>query len=190
MLMPFVTLPDHITRLIAPFTGPLHREMDVIIGAPPRETLEPGNYLPSCFNEAPVMVYPSQYNLVQYPTALRAVATTIGYQVYVDPAYMDTDTAAGLSLLVHERVHVEQFQEIPDFLYWYNVYADVTPHDRPWENPYEMEAYLRECEAYDWFLLHRHPIDSNCFEYGCSGNDGYPPGNWMPLGYTMGFCPN
>mgnify|MGYP001558283201 CR=1 FL=1 len=103
--------------------------------------------------------------------ALRAVGATIGETIFIDPDFADWDTASGLALLAHERVHVEQKRTIPGFDQLY-AEAQVGVHPgRPWDNPYEMSAYQVECSTYYRLVA-----------------DGVPPGSWLPLGVAMGFC--
>lgn len=103
--------------------------------------------------------------------ALRAVGATIGETIYIDPDFADWTTASGLALLAHERIHVEQKRSIPGFDQLYaEAQAGVSPA-RPWDNPYEMDAYC--VEAKTWYALTQQ---------------GMPPGNWLPLGVALGFC--
>lgn len=102
---------------------------------------------------------------------LKAVGATIGETIYIDPDFADWNTASGLALLVHERKHVEQSRTIPGFDQLY-AKAQATVHpQRPWENPYEMEAYCLEAETYYRLI-----------------EEGRPPGGWLPLAVAMGFC--
>jgi len=118
-----------------------------------------------------IYVTGSMRGLRQIRSSLRAVGATIGQTIFIDPSFAKWNTAAGLALLVHERRHVEQKRTIPGFDDLYiEAQANVHP-DRPWENPYEMDAYQEECRAY-YDLLAK----------------GVPPGNWVPLGVAMGFC--
>ena len=103
--------------------------------------------------------------------ALRAVGATIGETIYIDPDFSDWDTASGLALLAHERVHVEQKRTIPGFDELYAEAQGQTPGDRPWLNPYERIAYETECQVYYDLIA-----------------GGVPPGKWVPLGVAMGFC--
>ena len=103
--------------------------------------------------------------------ALRVVGATIGETIYIDPDFADWDSASGLALLAHERLHVQQQRTIPNFAERYEeAQAGVSP-GRPWENPYEMEAYCLEAEVW----------------YGLTGM-GMPAGKWVPLGVAMGLC--
>lgn len=107
----------------------------------------------------------------QVRSALRVVGATIGGTIFIDPDFADWNTASGLALLAHERVHVEQDRTIPNFEKLYAEAQAQTPADRPWLNPYERIAYETECRAY-YELLER----------------GLPSGHWVPLGVAMGFC--
>lgn len=102
---------------------------------------------------------------------LRTVGRSLGTSIQLDPDFGDLNTAAGLALLAHELRHQHQIATIPNFS---DVYADEewkTPPNRPWENPYEREAYRTECVA--WHAL----VDA-----------GWPPGDWLPLGVQVGLC--
>ena len=161
MLQPLAQLPEHIIQTIAPFTGPLPwQNIDLRVQRIPQGTVAPVHVV-LAFNAC----HP------HYPMALTAVSMTIGTDIFIDPAFADFNTAAGLSLLVHEAVHVRQFTTIPNFLVLYNQAEQWVPADRPWENPYELEAYMLECEAWHTFVA-----------------DGVPRGNWVPLGIAVGFC--
>jgi hypothetical protein len=104
-------------------------------------------------------------------SALRAVGATIGETIYIDPDFADWNTASGLALLAHERLHVEQKRTIPGFDELYaEAQAGVDP-GRPWDNPYERVAYERECQVYYDLIA-----------------EGLPRGSWTPLGAAMGFC--
>ena len=107
----------------------------------------------------------------QVKGALKVVGATIGGTIFIDPDFADWNTASGLALLAHERVHVEQDRTIPDFDRLYaEAQVGVSP-GRPWDNPYEMEAYC--LEARTWYALTQQ---------------GMPSGNWLPLGVSLGFC--
>ena len=103
--------------------------------------------------------------------SLRAVGATVGQTIYIDPDFADWNTASGLALLAHERLHVEQSLTIPNFEEQYAEAQEGVHPGRPWDNPYEMEAYQRECEVYYRLV-----------------SEGFPPGNWLPLGVAMNFC--
>ena len=161
MMLPLAQLPEHVRYAIAPFTGSLNLEdIDLRVQRIPSGTVAPVHVV-LAFNTC----YP------HYPMALTAVAMTIGTDIFIDPNFADFNTAAGLSLLVHEAVHVRQFTTIPNFLVLYNQAERGVPTDRPWENIWEMEAYQAECAAYTYFVA-----------------AGYPPGEWLPLGKVMNFC--
>ena len=103
--------------------------------------------------------------------ALRVVGATIGRTIYIDPDFADWNTASGLALLEHERVHVEQDRTIPNFEKLYAEAQRYVRPNHPEDNPYEMDAYQVECRTY-YSLIAR----------------GNPPGHWVPLGVAMGFC--
>jgi hypothetical protein len=107
----------------------------------------------------------------QSKAGLKAVGATIGETIYIDPDFADWKTASGLALLAHERLHVEQARTIPNFDELYaKAQVGVNPQ-RPWDNVYERVAYERECQVYYDLIA-----------------DGFPPGNWVPLGVAMNFC--
>ena len=161
MMLPQGQLPEHVVQQIAPFTGPLPwGNIDLRVQRIPSATVAPVH-----------VVFALNAYSPHYPMALTAVAMTIGTDIFIDPSFADFDTAAGLSLLVHEAVHVRQFMEIPNFLALYNQANEGVSDDRPWENPYEMDAYQSECAAFEYYL-----------------SQGYPQGDWLPLGKVMNFC--
>lgn len=107
----------------------------------------------------------------QVKAALKVVGATIGGTIFIDPDFADWDTASGLALLAHERVHVEQDRTIPNFNELYAEEQAKTPGGLPWLNPYERVAYEVECQVYYDLIA-----------------EGVPPGKWVPLGVAMGFC--
>lgn len=103
--------------------------------------------------------------------ALRVVGATINQTIFIDPDFADWNTASGLALLAHERVHVEQQRTVPNFDELYaEAQAFVRPN-HPEDNPYEMFAYQTECSVFHRLVA-----------------EGVPPGKWTPLGVAMGFC--
>lgn len=104
--------------------------------------------------------------------SLRTVGMTMGKDIFLHRDYLDFATAAGLGLLAHEKVHVEQFNTIPAFLDLYMAAARYTPEDRPWENPYEYPAYIAERSLYCRLVT-----------------SGMPRGSWTPLGVVLWGCP-
>ena len=158
MMLPLAQLPEHVVQQIEPFTGPLNwGDIDLRVQRIPSATVAPVHMVMS-FCDC-------------YPMNLTAVAMTINNEIFIDPSFADFNTAAGLSLLVHEAVHVRQFSTIPNFLVLYNQANAGVPDEHPWDNVYEMEAYLAECSAFDFFLA-----------------QGFPQGAWLPLGKVMRFC--
>jgi len=103
--------------------------------------------------------------------ALKTVGLTIRRDVWLDRQHADFKSAAGLSLLGHELVHVTQYERDPDFSRNYDSAARRTPGDRPWENPYEAEAYLEERRLYCTLVA-----------------QGWPRGPWVPLGVSLWGC--
>src|SRR3990167_1378932 len=161
MLQPLAQLPEHVIQQITPFTGDLPwHNIDLRIQRIPSATIAPIH-----------VVFAFNAYSPHYPMALTAVAMTIGSDIFIDPSFADFETAAGLSLLVHEAVHVRQFNEIPNFLALYNQANEGVSDDRPWDYFFEMEAYQAECSAFRFFLA-----------------QGYPRGDWLPLGEVMHFC--
>ena len=150
-------LPRHLEQVLTPFVGPLPwREVDLFIQRIPR-------------SEAQVHVVLDL--TVPHPHALTAVAMTIGTDIYIDPRFAAFETAAGLALRVHAAVPVRPSLPVPNFLLEYNLANRGVSPDAPWDNPYELEAYLAECLAFDEFM-----------------DEGLPRGRWLPLGKIMGFC--
>jgi hypothetical protein len=103
--------------------------------------------------------------------ALQTVGMTIGKHIFLDPNHGDLETAAGLALLGHEVVHVNQGLADPRFEDKYAVELRHTNPNRPWENKYELPAYTKECEVY-WAKI----------------AEGWPPGNWKPMGVQLELC--
>lgn len=102
---------------------------------------------------------------------LRTVGITIGEDIFINEDHADLRSAAGLALLAHEVYHVEQGRRDPLFNMHYEEAADSTPRDRPWENPFELPAYLKERNVY-------------CTLVG----QGVPKGRWTPLGVALWGC--
>mgnify|MGYP001601771272 CR=1 FL=1 len=103
--------------------------------------------------------------------ALKVVGATIGETIFIHPDFANWDTASGLALLAHERVHVEQKRTIPGFDWLYAEAQQFVRQNHPEDNPYEMQAYQEECRVYNGLVA-----------------EGVPPGKWVPLGVAMGFC--
>lgn len=125
--------------------------------------------------DAPLSVIPRPIMAMTFPNALaralQTVGVTIGRHIYLDPNFGKLDTAAGLALLGHEVEHVNQGEHDKHFQDKYRVALRHTHRDRPWENPYERPAYTKECEIYYQKVA-----------------EGYPPGNWKPMGVQLGLC--
>lgn len=102
---------------------------------------------------------------------LKTVGMTIGRDIYLAPTHADFNTAAGLALVAHEMVHVAQGERVPAFEEVYEAAAMGTPPDKPWLNPYERPAYVEEARVYRHLLA-----------------EGYPPGDWVPLGVQVGLA--
>lgn len=103
--------------------------------------------------------------------ALQTAGVTIKRHVILDPNFGKLDTAAGMALLGHEILHVQQGETIPNFEELYDQAAQQTDPDRPWENPYEAPAYALECRIWHSLVA-----------------QGWPPGAWKPMGVTLGLC--
>lgn len=103
--------------------------------------------------------------------SLKTVGMTIHRDIWLARGHADFRSAAGLALLGHELVHVAQFENDPAFADKYDIAAQQTPRDRPWENPYEAQAYAKELRIYCALV-----------------NQGYPKGRWVPLGVSLWGC--
>lgn len=102
---------------------------------------------------------------------LKTVGMTIGRTIYLAIRPKDLNTAAGLALLAHEKVHADQYSSIPDFQARYTELAERTPANQPWRNPYEEAAYRVEARVYCKLV-----------------ETGYPRGRWTPLGVSLWGC--
>jgi hypothetical protein len=155
MMLPLARLTDNVRQAVAPFISGVNLgDIDVFVQPLP-------------FAHAPaVFVIP-----LYMPSALMAVAMTIGNDIFIMPDYADFESAAGLALLVHELRHAEQYAADPNFLIRYNEAERATPRDKPWLNPFEFEAYCLEAQAFRAFL-----------------QQGMPYGEWTPMGVTLGLC--
>lgn len=157
MQLPLVAISDDLRRMIEPF----------VPGLPWQDIELHFQRIPQARAPVVVVVWPAVY-----PAALRTAALAIGTDIYIDPEFGDFETAAGMALLVHELVHVEQYLATPNFLAEYNRVNEGVPEDQPWINPFEWEAYRIECQAYDYFIQ----------------SELYPAGAWQPLGKAIGIC--
>ena len=161
MPLPLVAVPEEVRRAIEPFVPGL-----------PWEDIE------LHFQRVPQALSPTALVLVappDMPAALFAAAMAIGTDVYIDPTFVDFQSAAGVALVVHEMVHVAQYLANPDsFLAEYNRANQDVPDGQPWLNPYEWEAYSTETVAYCAMVA-----------------SGVPPGSWVPTGLALGLwrCP-
>lgn len=109
--------------------------------------------------------------MLLWPHRLITAGMAIGREIFIVPSRFITTTAAGLALIAHELVHVDQHEKDPNFLAHYREQARNTPRDRPWENPYEREAYLEERRVYCTLT-----------------SRGMPSGKWTPLGVSLWGC--
>lgn len=103
---------------------------------------------------------------------LRPIGRSLNGVVILHPEFSDLDTAAGLALLGHEMTHQRQIQNIPGFAMKYSAENRRTDRNRPWENSFELEAYMKERDVF-CALTQR----------------GFPPGDWVPLGVQEFGCP-
>jgi len=156
-------IPGDARQLLTPYFGEKVWEVaDLHVGAFPEvSTLVPRSLVKLAIT----------YVTVPASRGLRTVGMTVGTSIYLHPEYADLSTAAGLALLAHEMEHVRQAIEVADFDRVYENAARVTPHDRPWENPYEYVAYRKEQKVY-------------CDKVA----EGMPKGRWIPLGVQLWGC--
>lgn len=155
MMLPLARLVDSVRQAVAPFiSGVDLGQIDVFV--------QP---LPAAHAPA-VFIIP-----LAVPSAMIAVAMTVGNDIFILPEYADFNTAAGLALLVHELRHAEQYAADPNFLIRYNEAEQTTPPGKPWMNPFEFEAYCLEAVSFRAFV-----------------QQGYPPGGWTPIGVALGLC--
>ena len=158
-------VPDEYRELLAPYFPDLSlwEVVDLqIVALPDGRVL-----VPHAVVRMPVMRAAS----LKAGHSLKTAGMTIGNTIYLDPAFAQLDTAAGLALLAHEREHVDQIRTIPNFQRLYDEAARATPPDHPWENPYEMSAYERERQVYCDLV-----------------SVGVPAGPWLPLGFQLWGC--
>jgi Domain of unknown function (DUF4157) len=167
-MLPLAQLPGGIQELLQEYVDMPMQEVDVRV-----EQVQLEARVPASMARYGLKRVIGKYRGRANNSSLKVVGATIGDIIYIHPDYAEWETAAGLALLAHEIRHVEQQQTIPNFLSLYQAEDAVTPSDRPWENRYEYEAYLRECQV--WHDLIRK---------------GYPRGSWVPLGAQVGICTN
>lgn len=103
---------------------------------------------------------------------LRPIGRSFHGTVILHPEYGNLETAAGLALLGHEKVHQDQFDTIPNFESLYARANAKTDPNRPWENTYERPAYIKEAGIFCALVAM-----------------GFPPGDWTPLGVEVFGCP-
>ena len=103
--------------------------------------------------------------------SLRPIGRSTDGIVILHPNYADLNTAAGLALLGHEREHQDQYKAIPHFQSEYNRANRGVDPDRPWENPFELEAYMKERDIFCGLVAR-----------------GVPAGSWVPLGVEEFGC--
>jgi len=159
-----VRIPTETRDLLSPYV-PADTPWDVDVRLRVPHSLSAA--LPSSRIPRPVMAVTARSE----DRALLAIGQSFDGVVVLHPRFADLETAAGLSLLGHEMVHQQQFSTIPKFLAAYSAAARDTPKDRPWENPFEFPAYEAERNIYCRLVA-----------------DGFPPGNWTPLGVQLWGC--
>lgn len=105
---------------------------------------------------------------------LVAIGASIGNEIHFAAGFYDTETAAGRALIVHEWVHQTQRNNIPDFerAYDQEERRRLANGEDVMGNLFELEAYIVEAKAYCDYL-----------------DEGYPPGDWVPLYYDRYGCP-
>ena len=157
-------VPDRARQVLEPLMGPNipWNDITVHVGRLPQASLVPHALLPRS-----VMAVTAK----GLARALMTVGMTIHREIWLARGHDDFESAAGLALLAHELVHVGQFEEDPAFAEKYDVAARQTDPLRPWENPYEAEAYEEERRIYCRLVA-----------------DGRPKGRWTPLGVSLWGC--
>ena len=102
---------------------------------------------------------------------LRPIGRSTAGVVTLHPRFGDLETASGLALLAHETVHQQQFLNIPNFNDEYAKANRGIDRDRPWDNPFELEAYMKERDVFCSLVA-----------------SGFPKGSWTPLGVQAFGC--
>ncbi len=111
--------------------------------------------------------------MVTARSGLRTIGLSTNGQVTLDPDHADLSTAAGIALLAHEEEHQVQYQQYGErFDALYEQADRSTPRDKPWLNPFELPAYMKERAVY-------------CDKV----REGWPKGPWIPLGVQLWGCP-
>ena len=157
-------VPERARQVLEPLMGQgiPWNDITVHVGRLPQASLAPHALVPRA-----VMAV----SLKEPARSLQTVGMTIDREIWLARGHDDFDSAAGLALLAHELKHVQQFEEDADFAANYDAAAQQTPRDRPWENPYEAQAYEEEQRIYCRLVA-----------------DGLPRGRWVPLGVSLWGC--
>ncbi len=158
-------IPDEARRVLEPFMGNLPWE---------NINLHVGRLPIGADGQLAYALIPRAVMAISAPRAFRALKTaavTMKRDIFIVPEHANMEDAAGLSLLAHELVHVKQGEVDPQFLARYSELAAHTAPDRPWENPFEMQAYQKERQVYCSLVAR-----------------GVPKGKWVPLGVTLWGC--
>lgn len=157
-------VPDRARQVLEPLMGPgiPWNDITVHVGRLPQ-----GALAPQALALRPVMAVTAK----GLAKSLMTVGMTIHRDIWLAQGHQDFESAAGLALLAHELVHVRQGEEDPQFPDKYDVAARNTPSERPWENPYEAQAYEEERQIYCRLVA-----------------EGWPKGRWIPLGASMWGC--
>lgn len=160
-------VPEDIRDRLDPFIsqGVSWDAVNLNVGRLPRAELAPHAVIPRS------VLFVTRRDDPGAAHALKTVAVTIGQDIFIDKAHADFNTASGLALLAHEKVHVNQNERIPNFAREYDKAARRTARDRPWENPFELEAYREEADVFCGLVA-----------------EGWAPGKWEPLGVTLWGC--
>ena len=157
-------VPERARQVLEPLMGQgiPWNDITIHVGRLPQASLAPHALVPRT-----VMAV----SLKEPARSLQTVGMTIDREIWLARGHDDFESAAGLALLAHELVHVAQFEADPAFAEKYDAAAQQTPRDRPWENPYEGQAYEEEQRIYCRLVA-----------------DGLPRGRWVPLGVSLWGC--
>lgn len=157
-------VPERARQVLEPLMGQgiPWDDVTVHVGRLPEASLVPQALLPRAV-QAVTAEEPAR--------SLMTVGMTIHRDIWLARGHDDFESAAGLALLAHELVHVFQFEQDPAFAEKYDAAARRTPRDRPWENPYEAQAYEEEARIYCRLVA-----------------EGHPKGRWTPLGVSLWGC--
>lgn len=157
-------VPDRARQVLEPLMGPGIPWDDITlhVGRLPNAALVPSALAPRA-----AMAVTAK----EPARSLQTVGMTIDRDIWLARGHDDFESAAGLALLAHELVHVGQFETDPAFAERYDAAARQTSPNRPWENPYEAQAYAEEQRIYCLLVA-----------------QGRPKGRWVPLGVSLWGC--